>query len=89
MHGLSKIYYRSISSTFYAKLLCAQIPKVPKKTNNLTVFFYAFGICAQNMLVKATQDRSTSVIHGVETAEKGQRKKAVIEFVGLLTFPLN
>jgi len=48
----------SISSTFYAKLLCTQIPKVQKKTNGLTVFFALLGSghvkAACKMLVKST-----------------------------------
>jgi len=34
----------SISSKFYVQLLHSQIPKALKDTNDLTVFFYPFGI---------------------------------------------
>jgi hypothetical protein len=37
----------SISSTFYAKLLCTQIPKEQKKDKWLDCIFCAFGIWAR------------------------------------------
>jgi len=47
----SLIYQESISSTFYSKLLCGQIPKAPKKnTVKLSVFFILLGFAC----VKAT-----------------------------------
>jgi hypothetical protein len=48
----------SISSTFYAQLLCAKIPKSAKKTDNLSIFFALleslFVKAASKMLMKFT-----------------------------------
>ncbi len=51
VHFIVKIiqysYLGSISSTFYVQLLRLQIPKAQKDTDDLTVFFHAFGIFAR------------------------------------------
>jgi len=50
----------SISSTFYAQLLCAQIPKALKKDSKVVSLFCKFGMCstksALRMLMKLTPD---------------------------------
>jgi len=57
----------SISSTFYAKLLHAQIPKEQKKTVKLSVFFVLLGSArakaARRMLMKLTPAKYLSGVN--------------------------